>query len=244
MNGAQGLGVVHKLFTVEPVVLLVGHILLGPLPQRDHGVEGVNLHITFILRLVLGGFLFLPGFADLHTDGVADIVGVLFHQLADLIFLQELGEGVLLGVGLQLHDHISTGVFTLIFCDGVAVGAVGDPFPSGVLTVLLGNDGDLLCHHKGRVETNAELTDDVDVLTFLHLLLKAQRAGFADGAEVFFHFILAHTDAVVGHGQGLSLFVTDDGDGKLFPVDAHLIVGEGGVGQLVDGVRRIGQNLS
>ena len=81
------------------------------------------------------------------------------------------------------------------------------------------------------------------VLIFLHGLLEAQRAGLGDGAQILFHFFLGHTDTVVGNRQNPVLGIPGDGDGELVPVDAHFVIGEGGVGQLVDGVGGVGDDL-
>ena len=240
MDPGQGLLVVVELLPVEGVVLLLGHILLGTLPQGDHGVQGVQNGV--ILVLVLGALLD-PGFADLHADGVADVVGILADQGAELVLLQELGVVLLLGVGLQGHNHIGTGGITLGGLDGVAVGVAG-PLPCGVSAILLGNDGDGVGHHEGGVEAHAELADDVDVLLLFHGLLECQGAGLGDGAQVLLHVGAVHADAVVGDGQGPLLLVGGNGDLEITAAEADIAVGQGGIGQLVDGIGGVGDDLS
>ena len=255
VNHPQRLVVIKELFPIESLVLLVGDILLGSLPDGHHGVEGLQ----FGVLLVLGGLVFLllaldlhgfllrllhgAGLGDQHLDGVADIVGILADQGADFVLLQILGVFVLVGVGLQGHDDVGAGGILGRFLNGVAVGAVGDPLPGLVLPVLFGDHGDGGGDHKGGVEAYAKLTDDVDILIFLHGLLEAQRAGLGDGAQVLLHFFLGHTDAVVGNRQHPILGIPGDGDGELIPIDAHLVIGEGGVGQLVDGVGGVGDDF-
>ena len=40
-----------------------------------------------------------------------------------------------------------------------------------------------------------------------------------------------------------ALGIPGNGDGKIVPVQANLVIGQGGVGQLVNGVRGIGDNF-
>ena len=243
MNHPQGLIVVEELLPVEGFILLLGHILLCPLPDGHHGVQGFHLGVGLILGLVLVAALLHPGLLHLHADGVADIVGILPHQRADLVLLQIVGILVLLGVGLQGHDHISAGGGTGGLLDGVAVRAVRGPLPRGVLAVLAGNHGDGGGHHKGGVESHAELTDDVNVLLLLHSLLEAQRAGLGDGAQILLQLSPGHTDAVVGNRQSAVFLIPGDGDGKVITGKTHLVIGESRVGQLVDGIGGVGENL-
>ena len=251
VDGAQGLIVVEELVPVEGLVLFFRDVLLVPLPDGHHRVQGLHLGVG----LVLGRFIFLTlgvlvlrllhgtGLGDLHPDGVADIVGILADQAADLVFFQILGILFVLGIGLQCHNHIGAGGVLFRFLNGIAVRAVGDPLPCLVLAVLPGNDGDGGSYHKGGIEAHAELADDVDVLVLLHGLLEAQRAGLGDGTEILDHFLFGHADAVIGNGQGAVFGVTGDGDGEFVPVDAHLVVGQRRIGQLIDGVGGVGDDL-
>ena len=98
------------------------------------------------------------------------------------VAVNRLGILVILGVLLQGHDDIRTGSFLGGFLNGVAVSTVGDPLPGLVLTILAGDDRDGGGYHKGRVETDAELADDIDILLLFHGLLEAQRTGLGNGA--------------------------------------------------------------
>ena len=251
VDGAQGLIVVEELVPVEGLVLFFRDVLLVPLPDGHHGVQGLHLGVG----LVLGRFIFLTlgvlvlrllhgtGLGDLHPDGVADIVGILADQATDLVFFQILGVFFVLGIGFQGHDDVRSGSVLFRLLDGIAVRAVGDPLPCLVLAVLPGDNGDGGSHHKGGIETDTELTDDIDVLVLLHGLLEAQRAGLGDGTEILDHFVLRHTDAVIGNGQGAVFGVAGDGDGEFIPVDAHLVVGQRRIGQLIDGIGGVGDDL-
>ena len=251
VDGAQGLIVVEELVPVEGLILFLGNVLLVPLPDGHHGVQGLHLGVG----LVLGRFIFLAlgvlvlrllhgtGLGDFHLDGVADVIGILPDQAADLVFFQILGVFFVLGIGFQGHDDVRSGSVLFRLLDGIAVRAVGDPLPCLVLAVLPGDNGDGGSHHKGGIETDTELTDDIDVLVLLHGLLEAQRAGLGDGTEILDHFVLRHTDAVIGNGQGAVFGVAGDGDGEFIPVDAHLVVGQRRIGQLIDGIGGVGDDL-
>ena len=251
VDGAQGLIVVEELVPVEGLILLRGDVLLVPLPDGHHGVQGLHLGVGLVLGcliLLALGVLVLrllhgTGLGDFHLDGVADVVGILPDQAADLVLFQIFGILFVLGIGFQRHDDVRAGGILFRFLDGITVRAVGDPLPCLVLAVLLGNDGDRGSHHECRIEANAELADDVDVLVLLHGLLEAQRAGLGDGAEILDHFVFRHADAVIGNGQGAVFGVAGDGDGEFIPVDAHLVVGQRRVGQLIDGVGGVGDDL-
>lgn len=48
--------------------------------------------------------------------------------------------------------------------DGVAFHAFGTPFVSGIRAIGFGAYCNSLCNHKCRVESNAELTDDIRIV--------------------------------------------------------------------------------
>ena len=178
-----------------------------------------------------------------HLDGIADVVGVLLDQVAQLIALEEAGILLILRVGLELQNDISTGALPLAGRDGIAVGAGGLPHKRLIRAVLLGDHRHSLSHHKGRIEAHAKLADDVHVGILGKLLLKLQRAALGDGTQVFLHLLLGHADAVIGDGEQAVLLVGLDGNGKVLPAQAHILVGERQVGQLVDGVGGVGDDL-
>ena len=249
MDGQQGVLPVAKLGLIELVVLLVLDLALGALPDGDHGVDGLPLLDRLVLRLVvLAGVLRLGlGLAvlHLHADGVADVVRIFLNEAGELVGFQILVVFLFLAVGLDGHDHVGTHGVLFARLDGVAVHTLGLPLVSGVRAVSLGDHGDFVGHHEGRVEAHAELADDVDlgVVGLLRLLLELERAALGDGAQVVFHLLLGHADAIVGHGEGAGFLVRHDNDLEVVAVQAHLVVGEGTVGQLVDGVAGVGDDL-
>ena len=65
-----------------------------------------------------------------------------------------------------------------------------------------------------------------------------------DGAQVAVQVLLRHADAVVGHGDGAGILVEGDVDAELILRQLDAGVGEAFEVQLVDGVRRVGDELA
>ena len=65
-----------------------------------------------------------------------------------------------------------------------------------------------------------------------------------DGAQVAVQVLLRHADAVVGHGDGAGVLVEGDVDAELVLRQLDAGVGEAFEVQLVDGVRRVGDELA
>ena len=239
-----GVGVVVELVPIELVVLLRLHAGLAPLPDGHHGVQRLLFLIRLVLRLVVGATLLPAGLGDLHSDGEADVVGILPHQLLEPPGLQELTVLLIIGVRLDVHDDVRAHGIPLAFGDGVAVGAGGLPHPGGVGAVLPRHHGDVVRHHKGGVEAHAELADHVGVLGVVpHLLLEFVGAGGGDDAQVVLQVLLVHADAVVGDGQSPVFLVHLDLDLEVLAAHAHGVIRQGLVAQLVTGVAGIGDDL-
>ena len=238
---------VEELLLIEIVVFLVGDVLLVLVPDGNHGVERLDLGVGLVLGLlVLLRALFHAALFDLHADGVADVVGVFAHELLQLPGLEEAGIFFVVGVGLELHDDVGAGVRALTRGHSVAVRALGFPFPGLVGAVFLRDDGHLVRDHERRVEAHAELADDVGVggLVLVERLLELQTAGAADRAEVVFHLVLVHADAVVADGQGAGGLVRLQLDGEIAAAEADVFVGQRQIRQLVDGVGGVGNNFT
>ena len=124
----------------------------------------------------------------------------------------------------------------------VAVHTGGLPLPCLVRAISLGDNGQLIGHHKGGVEAHAELTDDINVLVLV-VLLEIQRTGVCDGAQILLQLFLGHTDAVILHGQDAVFLIAGDEDAEIALVHAHGGVGQALIVQLINGVRSIGNQL-
>ena len=183
-----------------------------------------------------------------HPDGEADVVAVLLHQLIEGVFPQVLAVLVLLllAVGLDVHDDIGAHSVLLAGLDGVAVHAGRLPAVRLIAAVLLGDDGDLIGHHEGGIEAHAELADDIGVggLLALQLALELEASAVGDHAQIVLQIALVHADAVVADGQGTVLLVDGQGDLEVLPLQAHLVVGQAEIAQLVDGIGGVGDDLA
>ena len=113
----------------------------------------------------------------------------------------------------------------------------------GILPVAAGDHRHLVGHHEGGVEAHAELPDDVRGALLLHALLELQRAALGDGAQVLLQLLGAHAHAVVRHRQRAPLLVRGDGDAHIPPLELSRVVRQRQVGQLVDGVAGVGDDL-
>ncbi len=229
---------------IKFLILLVRDLAPRLLPERDHRVHGGHLIDVLVLRLL--GIAALLDFARRaqHTDRVADIVGVLLHQLVEPIAVEELGILLLVRVGLEVQNDVRADAVLFAFRDRVAVRAGGLPAIGALRAVLLRDDGDVVRDHERGIEAHAELADDVDVLLLAGLLTEAVRAGRRDHAEIVLQLVPVHADAVVAHGQCARVLVGGDGDGEIAAVKADLIVGQREVAELVDGVARVRDDLA
>ncbi len=116
--------------------------------------------------------------------------------------------------------------------------------PTGYISAMgKANLGHQMRYSVERLD--AELADDVGVLGVVsHLLLELVGAGGGDDAQVVLQIIRVHADAVVADGQQPLFLVQHQPDGKLIPLDAHLVIGQAEVAQLVDGVGGVGNDFT
>ena len=151
----------------------------------------------------------------------------------------------MVSVGVILHDQNDFGADIVLvgLGQGVALNAGGFPLPGGILALGAGNDGHFLGNHKGRVEADAELTDDVDIVALV-LGLEVERTRLGDGAQVLFQFVLRHADAVVADGQRAALLIGLNVDLQVIFRDADRRVGQALEVALVASVRSVGNQLA
>ena len=232
---------------IELIIFLAGDLALLALPQGHHGVQRFPFGYVLILRLVIGTALFSPGMGGQHPNGEADIVAVFLHQTAQRIFIQILAVFVLLfrTVGLQMHDDVSAHGILVAGFHGVAVHAGGLPAIGLIAAVFLCHHGDLIGHHECGVETHAELADDIGIrcLLSLQLALKLKAAAVGDHTQMVFQLTLVHADAVIADGQRAIFLIRRQDDAEIIPVQAHLIICQSQIAQLVDGVGGVGNDL-
>jgi len=108
-----------------------------------------------------------------------------------------------------------------------------------------GDHGDLVSNNEGRVETNAELADQVGVpgLVASQGAEEFLGAGLGDGAQVGNGLFPRHADAVVGDGEGAGGLVEGNTD-----LESGIVTIQGSVverleAQLVAGVGSVGDQL-
>ncbi len=183
---------------------------------------------------------------------MAHVVGVALHQVAQAPFGEEAVEVLVLGALAQEEGYVGAVVVCAIplprlrGLDGVAADAVGLPGIGMLSAVCAGDHAHLGGDHEARVEADAELADDVDVLALMLgvLLLEGLAARMRDGAEVLIELGLVHADAVVGDGDGAGVPVEGESDGEVLGAEVDRAVGKRLELQLVDGVARIGDQLA
>ncbi len=179
----------------------------------------VAVALDEVLERVLGGVLVIAGVVGVVLEGEDD-VGAAGRAIGRIVG----------GHGL----------------DGVALDAVGGPAVALVGTEGARDHADLLGHHEGGVEAHAEAADDVHgVALGLGVLgLELLGTGVGDGAEVLLELLGGHANAVIRDGEGAGVLVVSERDGQVLLVDLGGGVGQALEVQLVDGVRRVGDELA
>ena len=101
-------------------------------------------------------------------------------------------------------------------------------------------------HDEGRVESDAELADQVRILGAVgsELLEEFARTRLGDGADLLDHLLARHADAVVGHSDGARRRIMRDADPRLVIVFEERGVGERLEAQFVGGIRRVRHQLA
>ena len=79
-------------------------------------------------------------------------------------------------------------------------------------------DINLLGNHKGRIESQSEMSDNLVFVCFVFVFLQKFRgAGKSDLRNIFDNFLRRHADSVIDELQGLALVVHDHFDLRLIP---------------------------
>ena len=136
---------------------------------------------------------------------------------------------------------------------GDGVGAIAARLPLGGLAVarLVREQLDLVGHHEGGVEADAELTDQFlgdrwifSVLGVPQLLTQLGGTGFGQRADQIDHLGAGHTDAVVADGQGAGVLVDVDLYVQIRGVDVQVFVAECLDPQLVERIGGVRDQLA
>ena len=230
---------------VDGVVQVAHRRVVG---AADELVErGVLLRRDLVLRLPPERLHRVHGGA-VQRDLERDEVGVLLDDALDDLRRAKRELGV-----LHLEHDLRPRRDARALHDLVGPVPVGLPeVPSGARRGAPRVDLDVLRHHKGAVEADAELPDDVlHRLRALALLLEPVQEGLraraADGAEAVDELLLAHPDAGVGEDELALRLVHDDRHAGLGVVRAARVfrgVGELHVAALLQGVRGVADELA
>ena len=255
-DGASRIVKVVERGLVELVVVLLLNIGAALLPDRRHGVDGLELLVVLvfgrvIVRRVLGLGL-LAALAHHHLNRVAHIVAVLLNQALETPLGQEAVVSLRLAIGVELlvlaqcQDDVGAVLGALAVLDGITLKAVGLPHVGGVLAVGAADDLHVAGYHKGRVEAHAKLADDIDIGALLLgvLGLKLLGAGVGDGAQVALELLGSHADAVIRDGDGASILVEGDANGQVALVELDARILQALKVELVDGIARVGDKLA
>ena len=162
----------------------------------------------------------------IHTDRPAHIVGILFDQCFDLPYFKEGAVILVFCVRFQVHNHVCTGRFAFRFRHCVAVGTFAFPPGRLLFPVFSGDDSHFVRHHKGRVESHAELADNRKILVLRIAELAFERVGtaFCNHTEIILGFFLRHANTVVAHGDGSRFLVEHDINPEIVPIQPDLVI--------------------
>ena len=255
-DGARRIVKVVERGLVELVVVLLLDIGAALLPDRCHGIDGLELLVVLVLGLVIVagvlGLGFLAALGHHHLNRVAHIVAVLLNQALETPLGQEAIVGLGLAVGIELlvlaqrQDDIGTVLGALTVLDGVALKTVGFPHMGDILAIGAADDLHMAGDHKSRVEAHAKLADDVDIRTLLLgvLGLKLLGAGMGDGAQIALELLGGHANAVIRDGNGAGVFIKGNANSQVALVDLDARILQALKVELVDGVARVRDKLA
>ena len=82
------------------------------------------------------------------------------------------------------------------------------------------------------------------VFALFHLLEKGFGARARDGTEILHQIAMVHADAIVLNGQRARPFVDRQRDFEVRIISQQVVLGDGGIAQLVAGVRGVGNQLA
>eukprot|EP01002_Notosolenus_urceolatus_P000011 NODE_1002_length_1625_cov_1658.740482_g827_i0.p2 GENE.NODE_1002_length_1625_cov_1658.740482_g827_i0~~NODE_1002_length_1625_cov_1658.740482_g827_i0.p2 ORF type:complete len:498 (-),score=145.06 NODE_1002_length_1625_cov_1658.740482_g827_i0:131-1471(-) len=177
---------------------------------------------------------------DDEADGEGNELGVLLHQVLQAALLE-----VLLLVVLELQDDLGSALQGRVGHFGHGEGPAGAGLPQvSHIIIVLRDHSDLLGNQVGGVETNAELANHGHVSTSLELLHKSLGPGASDGTQVVDHVRLGHSNAGIEDGQGTLVLVRHDLNAELWLLPKGLLVLDGLKANLIQSVRRVGDQLT
>jgi len=148
----------------------------------------------------------------------------------------------------QMQDHVGAAAFLAHGLDGVVAPAAR--FPAHAVLGREPRAARDQCHAVGdderRIETHAELADEVGVLRPVpgQAFEELSRAGFGYGADVVDHLLARHAHAIVRNGEGARRLVHIHPDLQLRVGFEQRGIGQRLEAQLVAGIRGIRDQLA
>ncbi len=179
-----------------------------------------------------------------HFNGIADIVGILFHNVHKAPFVEEFIVPLLALVFFHHEDHLGADILLIARLQCIAVRARRFPLPGLVFAKRAAAHRNTACHHKRGIKAHAELADHIHLAAGFVFPFKIQTAAFGNGAKVFFQLVPRHADAVVAHRQRARILVQRKPNEKIFFFGGYGIVCEAAEIELVNGIARIADKLA
>ena len=166
------------------------------------------LRLNYLQHFII--FKLLVFFDDLRLCGIrfgkVNLRGhkgtILLHNLPGLVFITEL-QAVL----IQKQRNGSTYLGPVPFFHGILGSAI--TFPVNRLRAFsVGKRVNMhfVCHHESRVESQAEMPDNLVCITLVLIFLnKICSTGERNLINILLHFVRSHSQTIVRKGQGLLL---------------------------------------
>ncbi|MNQ81504.1 hypothetical protein D3C85_965270 [compost metagenome] len=223
----------HRL--VELAVLLFRHVRLAAGPQRIRLVHrfkfvGLDLLALLLVPLFLG-----------HADRQGNMVRIAAQDLAQLPAIQQL---VLVGAQVQRHIRATARLFS----GGNRELALAVRFPLDRVrrASAAAHHRDLVRHDERRIETHAELADELRILLLVarQLREKLPRTRTGNRAQVGHGLVARQTDPVVRNRDRAGGLVVADRDRQFAIAFQQLRLVDGLEAQLVAGIRRVRHQLA
>ena len=136
-----------------------------------------------------------------------------------------------------------TNGFLIAGINGIAIRALGLPDIRCIGTKCTCFYRNTASYHKGRIETNAKLTDDLVIVLQFVFSLKLERTAVGDNAQVVLQLLFGHTNSVIGNGQGSCLRIYFQVDGKIGLAHIHAVIRQRTEVELVNCITCIGNQF-
>ena len=243
----RGIGIVIEIILIKFVVFLIGGFTLFAFPNRNHAVECFKLAVFLVFLLpIVTGILGLGNGMRVrhqHLDGITDIIAVFLNERLNAVFIKETVVIIIFGIFLDIKGDLRTDGRFRRFLDGIAFRSFGFPFPCFIRAESARHDGHFGSNHKGRIETDTELTDNIDLLGRI-VGLEIQRTASRDRTEIVLQLILGHTDTVIQNTKRARFLIGNQRDRKIIGRNTDGFIGKTFETELVHRIGRIADQFT